>query len=240
MHYMSSHRQTRLPVILQWIAGSALFISCSGISALISTQDEANTEKAVHLLQEPRHRTVMRDGGVFLLDIQINPGDATYPHTHNQPILYTRISDENGPLDGEVVAQTEYASKPLTHVVANPGPHMIHILALVNDNPAVDSDQDDAPTGLSQEPEIENRWFRSYRIELQPGESTQTLTHKNTAAIILGKGELVHVSREDGITKELEQPGDWAWRQADSPYVISNQGTLPSIVVINESRRRRN
>jgi len=115
---------------------------------------------------------------------------------------------------------------------------MIHIMAMVNDNPPVPADFDDAPSGMSEDPQVENRWFRSYRLELQPGESTQLLTHQNPVAIILADGDLLHVTREDGITKELDKPGDWAWRAAGSGYQISNVGDTPCAVVVNESRRR--
>ncbi len=208
--------------------------------ASASAQSGIQDERVVHLLQEPRHRTVKQDGGVFLLDVQINPGDTSFAHTHNQAILLTYISDADGPRHGEVLARTEYASKPLTHVVNNPGPNLLHIMAMVNDNPAVPSNLEDSPTGLLQEPQIENRWFRSYRLELQPGESTRLITHQNPAAIILGSGDLLHVTREDGITDELAKPGAWAWRSASSGYLVRNEGSSPCVVVINESRRRRN
>jgi len=223
------------------VTGGVLLASLlAGTPLSASAQQEATAERTVHLLQEPRHRTVVQDGGVFLLDVQLNPGDSSFAHTHNQAILLTYITDEDGARHGEVVARTEYASRPLTHVVDNPGPNMIHIMAMVNDNPPVPVDFDDAPSGMSKEPQIENRWFRSYRLELQPGETTQLLTHQNPVAIILGDGEALHVTREDGITHELDKPGDWAWRAAGSSYQISNVGDTPSAVVVNESRRRRN
>ena len=230
-----------LPLSFKQVASIILMaLLMAGVSLPAVAQQETRSEKTVHLLQEPRHRTVMQDGGVFLLDVQLNAGDSSFAHTHNQAILLTYISDENGARHGEVVARTEYAGKPLTHVVDNPGPNMIHIMAMVNDNPPVPADFDDAPSGLSEEPQIENRWFRSYRLELQPGESTQLLTHQNPVAIILGDGELLHVTREDGITNELDKPGDWAWRTAGSGYQVSNMGDVPCAVLINESSRRSN
>lgn len=223
------------------VAGSLLLLSlCSLGSLSVSAQQEFNSDDVVHLLQEPRHRTVVRDGGVFLLDVQINPGDRSFPHTHNQPILLTYITDENGARDGEVVSRTEYANRPLTHVVDNPGPGLKHIMAMVNDNPAVPANLDDAPSGIDQQPQIEDRWFRSYRVELRPGESTALFTHQNPVAIILGVGDLLHVTREDGITNELDAPGDWAWRAAGSTYSITNKGRTACAVIINEARVRRN
>lgn len=207
-------------------------------AASVRAQEPAyDPDAVVHLLQEPRHRTVKRDGGVFLLDVQINPGDVTYPHTHNQPILLTYISDAEGPRGGEVVSRTDYANKPLTHVVANPGPGLRHIIAMVNDNPGVAASQQDQPSGVNAEPIIENRWFRSYRLELRPGEVTGLQTHRNPTAIILGTEGTLQVTRPDGIRHELDTPGDWAWRNANTAFAIRNVGTSTATVVINESRR---
>lgn len=217
----------------------ALGLSLQITSAPVAlAQDPAyDPDDVVHLLQEPRHRTVKRDGGVFLLDVQINPGDETYPHTHNQPILLTYISDADGPRGGEVVSRTDYASKPLTHVVKNEGPGLRHIMALVNDNPGVTAGNNDQPSGIEVEPSVENPWFRSYRLELSPGEATGVQTHVNPTAIILGSAGVVHVTRPDGIRHELDRPGDWAWRSANTGFAIRNVGDTVCTVVINEARR---
>lgn len=224
--------------------GCVLALTLASPLALVSPavraqQGSYDPDKVVHLLQEPRHRTVKRDVGVILLDVQINPGDKSFPHTHNQPILITYISDADGSREGETIAHTEYASRPLTHVVENPGPGLFHAIAMVNDNPGVESGIGDRPSGLDAEPDIENRWFRSYRLILEPGESTVLQTHSNPTAIILADGDVLHVTRSDGITHELVDPGDWAWREAGSAFVVSNEGDASSIVVINEARRRR-
>jgi hypothetical protein len=234
----SPQRPLRL-ALLKLVAGLSL-LGAGSLNSQAQQDSEFDASKVVHLLQEPRHRTVYRDGGVFLLDVQVNPRDSTYPHTHNQAILLTYIRDENGPRLGEVIARTDYVSKPLTHVVDNPGPGMLHIMAMVNDNQGLRSDSDDAPSGLGQEPDISNPWFRSWRIELPPGEQTTLQTHRNPTAIILANPGLLHVSRNDGHIHELAHPGAWAWREADSPFMLRNIGEQTAIVVINESRRRRN
>jgi len=202
------------------------------------SEPEFAADEVVHLLQEPRHRTVHKQDGLFLLDVQINPRDASFPHTHNQAILLTYISDGDGPRFGELRSVTEYARRPLTHVVANPGPGLLHIIALVNDGRGVASDTPDQPSGLTAEPDVENPWFRAWRLELDPGEQTSLQTHRNPAVIVQGSPGLLHVSRNDGITDELSRPGHWAWRDSESPFIIRNQGESRVIVTINEGRRR--
>ena len=78
-------------------------------------EDQFPGERVVHLLQEPRHRTVHNVGDLYLLDVQVNPGDVSFPHTHNQAILLTTISRGSGPVDGSVSANTDYATEALTH-----------------------------------------------------------------------------------------------------------------------------
>jgi hypothetical protein len=67
--------------------------------------------RVVQILQEPRHRQVHRDGDIYVLDVQINPGDMTLQHTHDAAILYNFISTGAGPAGGRVSSNTDYATK---------------------------------------------------------------------------------------------------------------------------------
>jgi len=200
-------------------------------------ENEFPGEKIVHLLQEPRHRTVHNVGGLFLLDVQVNPGDESFPHTHDQAILLTSISNGAGPSNGTVRAITDYASTPLTHKVSNAGPGLLRIIAFVNDGNGVSGDTRDGPSGMSSDPQIENPWFRSYRIELAPGEATGLQTHQNPTVIVQGSAGTLHVTRTDGVTNELAAPGDWTWREVESPFVVRNMGQTTVAVAINEGRQ---
>lgn len=193
--------------------------------------------RVVRILEEPRHRVVHHDGDVWLLDVQINPGDTTLPHTHDAAIMYTFISNGEEALHGRVSSNTDYVEESYTHRVHNEGPGLFRIIALTNYGPPRDGAMD-SPAGLDAEPTLENPWFRSYRRELAAGESTAVLTHRNPAVIVQVTEGLVHVSREDGITAELDAMGDWAWRDTGSPYRVSNVSDSPVTVVINEARRQ--
>lgn len=220
------------------VSKSAIFVFSllAAISASFAQQDEFPGETIVHLFDEPRHRPVSQDGDLHLLDVRIIPGAVSFPHIHDQAILLTYISLGSGPQNGRVGANIDYASEPLTHKVRNDGPGMFHIIALVHDgsgNPVSSSDQ---PSGMGVNPEIENNWFRSYRYELDPGESTPMQTHSNPTFVVLGTEGTAHVSREDGITRELTNPGEWAWRAADSSYQLTNVGDSPVAIIVNEGR----
>jgi quercetin dioxygenase-like cupin family protein len=92
-------------------------------------------------------------------------------------------------------------------------------------------------TGLTLEPQLENAWFRSFRLELAAGESSADISHGYPVAIVQVSEGLLHVSRADGITSELKAAGDWAWRTAGQPYQIHNKTDSPVAVVINEALR---
>ena len=94
---------------------------------------DSTDEKVVHLLEEPRHRPVHREGNLYLLDVQVNPGDTSFQHIHDQAILLTTIHTGRGPANGPVRSIPEYAYEPLVHNVSNDGPGLLRIIALVND-----------------------------------------------------------------------------------------------------------
>lgn len=197
-------------------------------------QDEFAGLRVVNIVDEPRHRTVHLDGDIRVLDVQINPGDQTLPHTHDGAIMYTFISNGEGPLNGRVSSNTDYVKESFTHQVSNDGPGLFRIIAMANYGPPVA--KNDLPQGLA-DPTLENPWFRSYRIELAPGESSAMFSHQNPVLVVQVNDGIAHVSREDGITAELDAMGDWAWRKAASQYQIHNAGNSQVALVINEARR---
>jgi hypothetical protein len=222
---------------------SAAFTALIGSLPVWSQQAGDAPKKAgdpsriVKILQEPRHRQVHRDGDVYVLDIQINPGDMTLQHTHDAPILYTFISSGTGPSGGRLSSNTEYVTKQFTHQVSNDGPGLFRIIALTNYGPPITDLKSDRPTGMGAEPEIENEWLRAYSVTLQPGKSTELQAHHNPSLIVLTGEGLVHVTREDGITSELAGMGTYAWRNAKAKYQVKNVGATPVKVAINEARR---
>ena len=217
------------------VAASISIFNPSILMQAVAEENNSTDEKVVHLLEEPRHRTVHREGNLYLLDVQVNPGDTSFQHVHDQAILLTTIHTGRGPANGPVRSIPEYAYKPLTHNVSNAGPGLLRIIALVNGGQGV-TDKSDAPKGVSSDPNIENPWFRSYRLELAPGEQTDLQSHDNHTVVVQGSDGVVHVTREDGLTRELDSAGEWEWRQPGSPFIVKNMGNLPVIVAINEGR----
>lgn len=214
---------------------SVLMLPLAGKS--IGQESQFDGKRIVPILQEPRHRTMHVDGDVYLLDVQINPGDMTLPHTHDAAILYTFISNGDGPLYGRVSGNTDYVDENFTHEVANEGTNLFRIIALTNYGAGVQNPATGKASGLRVEPQEENPWFRSYRLKLNPGEETPIQTFANPSVIVQATEGKVHVTRSDGITRELTAMGDWAWRDEKTPYKIINRSSEAIEVVVNEARR---
>ena len=214
-----------------------LVVTLSPVSILFAAEDnEFAGERIVHLLQEPRHRTVHNEGDLYLLDVQINPGDISLPHIHDQAIMLTYISMADGPRAGQIGSNIDYASEAVTHKVSNAGPGLFRIIALVNGSAGNIDLESDRPDGLSGEPELENAWFRSYRIELAPGEETEIQLHQLPSVVVQVVDGLLQVTRDDQVINELDHPGNWAWRKAGQSYKVQNVGGIATAVVINEGR----
>ncbi|MDX1490260.1 MAG: hypothetical protein R3332_03175 [Pseudohongiellaceae bacterium] len=213
-------------------------LSITGALHAQDTEPQYDLVRTVHILDEPRHRTVYKDGAIRLLDVQINPGDKSLPHTHDFAILYTYFNLGDKPEYGRIGGNTDYAKEPYTHRVKNDGPDLFRIIAMGNTGEPMPEDAHDEPFGMEVEAQLENPWFRSYRYELAPGHSTAVQSHINPSVVIQATPGLIHVSREDGITAELSDMAQWAWREAGSTYSVSNMGTQTVSFVINEGRRQ--
>lgn len=212
-----------------------LFFAAIILPSLTAQEDKFSDKRVVRVIEEPRHRIVHVQGDLYLLDVQIQVGDTTLPHIHDSAILYTFISlARDGLVFGQVNSITEYAAKPFTHEVSNSGEYLLHIIALANYGPGAQS----SPT-MSQllgEPLINNSWFCSYRVELEPGERIENLQSSNPSVIIQVTDGAAHVTRQDGYVEELGKQGHWAWRNENTMFSLSNAGADPISIVINEGR----
>lgn len=217
---------------------AALLLGFSLPNPGLTQDDDFSGLRVVNILEEPRHRIVHSSDDLHLLDVQINPGDTTLPHTHDSAILYTFISNGEGPLHGRVSSVTRYVDEAYTHRVSNDGPGLFRIIALANYGAPRADVSAQRPSGIEHEPELENPWFRSYRLEIQANASTELQTHHSPSVVVQVTDGLVHVSRADGITAELNAMGDWTWRDARSSYRIENRGSESVTVVINEALMR--
>lgn len=203
----------------------------------LGQEDVPADAKVVMVHEEPRHRVVVDEGWVRVLDVQMLPGDTSLYHTHDAPMLYTFVSGSDGPVGGRVSSNTDYFTESRTHRISNEGPHPTRIVAMVHYGPGVDGAVDGLAEGIEREPQLENRWYRSYRFELAPGETTRVHRHRNPVLVVRGTEGRAEVLRDDGFGSRLDGLGRWAWLEPGVSYRLHNPGDASVAVVVNEARR---
>jgi quercetin dioxygenase-like cupin family protein len=116
---------------------------------------------------------------------------------------------------------TSYFERPVTHRLANIGTNLVRAMVVVNETPGDDTTSEQAAR-FEGEPELTNKWFRSYRRTLQPGETSPAHNHGAPVAIIqatAGKG-----LAEGSMKFELNETGQWAFFDAGVPHNLRNLG----------------
>jgi quercetin dioxygenase-like cupin family protein len=207
---------------------------------------------------EPHHRQVFQYGTTRILDLQIPPGETSWFHTHDWPVLYmtlgrsaVRTQELGGDWTGgaarpaaaaspppprapRATSTTSYVDKPLTHRLENLGTGLFRAMVVVNETRGNEAMSVEA-AGFTGTPELTNGWFRSYRITLAPGERAAPHKHREPVVIFQatdGKGAAM------GPMKfELNEPGQWAFFDADVEHSVQNLGAAPLELLEIEVRR---
>jgi len=247
-------------------AGVAL-VSIWLATPMVSAQDSRPDGPIVPVYDEPHHRQVFQFGPTRILDLQIPPGDVSWFHSHESPVLYVTLgtsqtrmqnlgeewSGGGGQRGGgrgaaagrgappvpqarpapRATSTTSYAERPVTHRLENIGDGLFRAMVVINETPG-DEETSVAGAGFSAEPELTNRWFRAYRIALDPGQATSAHVHRTPVAIIQATGG---TGRGDGgMSWEFNEPGQWAFFDAGARHVVRNTGSSPLELIEVEVR----
>ena len=127
---------------------------------------------------------------------------------------------------------TSYYDQPVTHRITNAGDRLFRFMVVSN---ASAGDDTPADHGFEGKAELTNRWFRSYRIILAPGEKTQAHRHSTESVV-------VQISEGKGLaagpmTWQLNEQGSWAWFDAGTSHEIRNVGAVPLEMIEVDVRR---
>jgi quercetin dioxygenase-like cupin family protein len=222
-------------------------VSIVWLSAVMLRADDP----VVPVYREPHHRQVFQYGPTRILDVQIPPGDTSWYHTHDSPILYVTLSAgrirtqdlgqdwaTGGGGRGQAAAPnaaptaaavrtprisstTSYAERPVTHRVQNVGDQLFRPIGVINES-AGDETTTEQAAGFDGKPELTNRWFRAYRFSLGPGESTPQ--HRHKAPVVVIQTADGRVLGAGAMKFELNEPGRWAFFDTGDPHLIRNVG----------------
>ena len=130
---------------------------------------------------------------------------------------------------------TSYYDSPVTHRITNAGTGLFRFMVVANSSAGDERDVSSVDAGFAGVPELANRWFRSYRIKLAPGESTQSHRHATDSVIVqVSDGKALAVGP---MTWELGELGRWAWFDGGTTHEIRNVGTVPFEAIEVEVRK---
>jgi oxalate decarboxylase/phosphoglucose isomerase-like protein (cupin superfamily) len=119
---------------------------------------------------------------------------------------------------------TGYIERPVTHRIENRGDGLFAAMVVVNET-AGDDTSSVAEAGFELEPELTNPWFRSYRVSLQAGESTDP--HEHTTPVVIFQAIDGKAVANGPMDFELNRPGQWAFYDAGVGHTIENLGDAP-------------
>lgn len=129
-----------------------------------------------------------------------------------------------------------YATTPNTHRIRNDGPGLFRAMVVINETPGGDETVTEQMAGFADKPLSTNKWFRAYRIVLEPGAKTAPHQHKapvvvlqDTAGTGLGAG---------AMKWEFNEPGQWAFFDAGDRHEITNLGSARMELIEVEVRRK--
>jgi quercetin dioxygenase-like cupin family protein len=117
---------------------------------------------------------------------------------------------------------TSYIENPITHRLENTGTGLFRAMVAVNETHGDDTTTEQA-AGFDGTPELTNKWFRAYRITLEPGQKSAAHRHRAPVAVfqaIAGKG-----LGAGAMKWEFNEPGQWAFFDSGDQHEFQNVGT---------------
>lgn len=240
---------------------SALTATLGSLLAALGVVRALSQDRAVPIVDEPRHRVVFEAGLTRVQDVQIPPGDTTLFHIHDTPILYVPIgrSATRSQVMGQAwrgSAVTTATSAPpsalpppamsvaerrvfsVVNYVEQPLTHRVNNigtslfrLIAIVNQSPGGADDRDDVSGAEDTPEILNRYYRARRVVLAPGQSGRP--HRHAVPVVVVQQSAGRVVIDGSMQAELRAPGMFAYHGGVGRHGINNLGdtTIETIEV---------
>jgi hypothetical protein len=184
----------------------------------------------VPVYEEPRHKVVLLNDYVRLIDVHVPPNDTTLYHRHFTPsaiVFLTKNLTGSQPMGGTASTGQAipgntffagYGDKPIAHRVWNQDSTVYHVMdiELLNKTFA-DSCE------IIQNPSVQLSWnekpARMYRIHLNAGTLYSLLPGNCPHLLIMISGSAEIIS---GKTTKQMKGGDFVWCDHENGFHISN------------------
>lgn len=204
----------------------------------------------VPVYEEFRHRLIFEKDHVRVMNVNVPPGDTSLYHIHDVPTVYVVI---NGALlrsqvlggewvdpdpaqyrqNGELIDAKGYIDKTLIHRVSNTGEEPFRVVGIMNSNTgkagAVASDEN-----MRAKSEINNSWFSTRRISLQPGATTDEYRLNDPAVLVQTSDGHSDVLISGHSTAEKTVSGNWSWHNKGDTIQLRNLGNSDVHLVLVE------
>ena len=191
----------------------------------------------VPVRMEPRHKMVLENSYLRLLNVHIAPGDTSLYHIHNTPSVVIIISrawvgaqvmgktvSPPGETTPGTTAYMDYGNHPLIHRVYNQGPDTFHVMdiELLRPEPA-DSAWPEFPS-QSLTLNWQHPLVRSFHLSLKAGD-TCILPGSACPHLVV----MIHGAVQAGTT--LIEQGDYKWLPPGKPVSLTASNAADGVIL---------
>jgi hypothetical protein len=195
---------------------------------------------------EPRHKVVLENNYVRVIDVQIPAAQETLYHLHNvaSVIVYLTKTTNESQTFGEATwtprtiapGDSRYAAydeKPLNHRVRNPGPGLFRVYDIELLHSPIT-----ANFALSESPALRAQWqqkaVRSLTLRLDAG-AHRTVPPGACACLLVQISGVLTIAPATGAPRELRAT-EFFFQPARVGFLLSNGGKEPLETVVLELR----
>ena len=190
-------------------------------------------QTAVPVEQDPRHRQVFVNEHIRVLDVTIQPGDATAMHTHVYDSVGIKLTAaqvtvevQGGSSSIDVVKRGAVGfsrlTGPVTHKVSNTGTTQFRTIVVELLQPARERAAPSPLTTANDGVLVDNDRVRISRVVLLPGQSIERQSYQFPGIRVVVRGELIDTGTSRGI-----KPGDFEWHERGVEYSVKNISAEP-------------
>ena len=216
--------------------GCSLFLTTS----FVAVADQPPSEAVVPVEHASFHQLVFADEDIAILNNLYPPNGDSGFHAHYRDLFYVVIqpSESSGQIFGKpltaapkipvgTAGYSAVSAEPRIHRVVNSdkGIYQIIVLELRRSSPlgTAISSRDNAPQYVQI---FDNSRMRAWRLILEPGQSTPSISQTNKGVRVVVRGGLLTTITPDLQDQNLAlQPGDFALQQVGTKRALKNGGT---------------
>jgi hypothetical protein len=194
----------------------------------------------VPVYEEPRHKPVLVNDHIRLLDVHLNPGDTTFFHVHAKPsvFVYFTTTVTQTQIKGEAFSQpakvatgytrfTDYEKQPITHRVYNADTNVFHVMDIELMKKGASFSSCDVLQGDNVEKTIDEKLVRMYKLDVSAQHSID-ISEGSCAHLLICVSGYVTTSE-----KQLKT-GEYIFFDSNKNFSVHNNQSDNSLCVLIE------